>query len=191
MNEKGFFTITAICLLLMITLSVKTVQETERNFSYEAKNFQIELELQNAADSGIYEAVEKIQNGTVKINFPTEVDMILNRKYRQKKISVIQPENISVEVYAERGKIEEYERKYSAEDDYTGGKGYKDEFLNTTHDGIILIAAASVEDKTTNTKKFRRSLAYIFHEDGLNEEEKYKKNIVHFMNKAERGGLNP
>ena len=40
-------------------------------------------------------------------------EALLMKKERQKKIFVNQPENnISVEVYAERGQIEEYERKY-------------------------------------------------------------------------------
>ena len=90
--------------------------------------------------------------------------------------------NISVEVFAERGQIEKYRRNYSAEDNYTGGKGYKDEDLNFKKDGVILISVASGEDKITGAKKFRRSIAYILDDD--------KENIF-FMTDAERGSLNP
>ena len=186
MNEKGFFTVAALGLLLMITLAIKTVQESETNYSYGAINFQTESELQNAADSGIFEAVEKIQSGSIII--PEPVTTYLNRREKQHKISVNQPEksdrfkNISVEVYAERGTVEIYRRVYSAEDDYTGGKGYKDENLNSDKKGIILISVASGEIQTDTIKKYRRSLAYILDDE---------INIVYFMNSAERGSLNP
>lgn len=187
MNEKGFFTIIALALLLVIVLLIKTVQETENNYAYGAMSFEIESELQNAADGGIFEAVEKVQSGSVVINPPTEVELILPRQNWQRKISVTQPQksdrfkNISVVVYAERGKIEKYSRKYSAEDNFTGGKGYKDEKLNFEKDGVIFISVAEGEENITGTKKFSKSLAYILDDE---------KNI-YFMSEAERGSLNP
>ena len=62
MNERGFFTIAGFCLLLALTLCLQGVQEFEGNYSYGVSNFQIEHKLQNAADSGIYEAVEQISD---------------------------------------------------------------------------------------------------------------------------------
>lgn len=186
MNEKGFFTVIALGLLLVIVLFVKTIQETEKNYSDGATAFQIDSELQNIADGGIYDAAEKIQSKIVTVPNPSTT--YANRRENQHKISVTQPKisdrfkNISVTVFAERGKIERYERDYSAEDNYTGGKGYKDEDLNFKKDGVILISVASGEEKITGAKKFRRSLAYILDDD--------KKNIF-FMTDAERGALNP
>ena len=186
MNEKGFFTVVALGLLLVIVLLIKSVQETEKNYANGATDFEIESELQNIADGGIYEAAEKIQSKIITVPNPSTI--YANRREIQHKISVTQPQisdrfkNISVEVFAERGKIEKYRRNYSAEDDYTGGKGYKDEDLNFKKDGVILISVASGEDKITGAKKFRRSLAYILDDD--------KENIF-FMTDAERGSLNP
>lgn len=185
MNEKGFFTVIALVLLLVIVLFVKTIQETEKNYSDGAKAFQIDSELQNIADGGIYDAAEKIQSKIVTVPNPSTT--YANRRENQHKISVTQPKisdrfkNISVTVYAERGKIEIYERNYSAEDNYTGGKGYKDK-RKDEESGVILISVASGEEKITGAKKFRRSLAYILDDD--------KKNIF-FMTDAERGALNP
>ena len=189
MSEKGFFTIVALGLLLLITISIKTVQESETNYSYGATNFQMESELQNAADGGIFEAAEKIQNGSVII--PKPVLPYARRKEIQHKISVTQPEkpddlkNISLEVYAERGTIERYRRISSKEDDEAvklGVRGYKDKNLNFDKPGVILISVASGEMKANGIKKFRRSIAYILDDE---------KNIIYFMNSAERGLLNP
>lgn len=186
MNEKGFFIIIGLGFLMIIFLSAKIVQETEKNYAYDAINFQSELELQNIADGSLVEAAEKIRLNPNKLTEPSSTELLLNRRYSQRKISVSSPpnserfKNISVEVYGERGKIDFYNRNYSAEDDYTGGAGYKDATLNSQKTGIILISVASGEEKATKIKKFRKSLAYI-----LDDEE----NIVHFMNKAERGNL--
>lgn len=192
MNEKGFFNLIGLCFLLIISLFVVGIQETENNYSYGAINFQTELELQNAADGAVYEAAEKIRLNPDELIEPTSVEILLSRNngYGQRKISVSQPEkserleNISVEVFGERlskTTIDRYERIYSAEDDYTGGAGYKDTDLNDKKHGIILIGVAKGEEKFTKTKKFRRTLAYILDDD--------EKNIIHFLNKAERGKL--
>lgn len=205
MNERGFFSIVGLCLMLVITLSIMAIQGMEKNYSYLASDFQVEFELQNAADSGLIEAVEKIQSGEVIVNPPNETEYIQNRRHWQRKISVSQPsdtdrlKNISVEVYGEQEKISMYERIYSFEDDYTGTNfpyrdiAYKRKFSNgeisgekQDWNGIILISVASGENDL-GMKKFRRSLAYIFfNEDGASDEDKF---IIHFMNNAERGGL--
>ena len=201
MNERGFFSVVGLCLMLVITLSIMAIQGSEKNYSYLASDFQEEFELQNAADSGLIEAVKKIQSGEVTVSPPSEVEYIQSRKYWQRKISVSQPsgtdriKNMSVEVYGEQGTISMYERIYSAEDDYTGSnfayrdKIYKKNFSRDGVDGekqdwngIILISVASGENNL-GVKKFRRALAYILEEEG------YKQ--IYFMSDAERGNLNP
>ena len=180
MNEHGFFNIVALCLLLVIALSVKSVQEAEKNFSYGASNFQTEIELQNAADSALIEAAEKIHSGEIIVEPPTSTEMIMNRKYRQRKISVNQPAtserlgNIKVEVYGERGNVTKYIRNYSGEENY------KDISVGNVGQGVILISVASCEDKIIGIKKFRRTLAYILDDD---------KFTIYFMNDAERGAV--
>ena len=206
MNERGFFSVVGLCLLLVITLSIIAIQDTEKNYSYLASDFQEELELQNAAESGLIEAVEKIQSGNTVVEPPNDVERIQNRRYWQRKIFVNQPDdsdrlkNISVEVYGEQGTISMYYRDYSAEDDDTGryldykDMPYKKKFVSSDGvsgekqdwNGIILISVASGETNS-GIKKFRRSLAYIFFNDtDVNEKEKF---IIHFMTDAERGKL--
>ena len=55
MRQKGFATIFGLCMILAIALCVKSIQEAEMNHARETTNFQTELELQSAADGGIYE----------------------------------------------------------------------------------------------------------------------------------------
>lgn len=199
MNERGVFTLVGLCLLLVISLAIRAIQDTEKNYSYGTANFQIELDLQNAADSSLIEAFEKIQSGEIIISAPSEAEYMQNRKHWQRKISVSQPthsevvKNISVEVYGERGTISMYKRNYNAEDDYIGTYSqyrdipYNKTFLTENGDvtkqkwnGVILISVASGETNS-GVKKFRRALAYIVEDD--------KEKILHFMNDAERGGL--
>lgn len=206
MNERGVFTLVALCLLLVISLAIRTIQDTEKNYSYGATNFQIELELQSAADSGLIEAAKKIQSGEIIISAPSEAEYMQNRKHWQRKISVSQPtdsellKNISVEVYGERGNISMYKRNYNAEDDYIGTYAqyrdipYQKTFLTESGEvtkqewgGVIILISVASGETNSGTKKFRRSLAYIFFNDtDVNDQEKF---IIHFMNDAERGGL--
>lgn len=197
MNERGVFTLVALCLLLVISLAIRTIQDTEKNYSYGAANFQIELELQNMADRGLIEAFEKIQKNPELV--PDAPKTYANRSERQYPVSVNQPtdsellKNISVEVYGERGNISMYKRNYNAEDDYIGTYAqyrdipYQKTFLTESGEvtkqewgGVILISVASGETNS-GVKKFRRALAYIVEDD--------KEKILHFMNDAERGGL--
>ena len=59
MTEKGFATILGLCLILVIALIVKGIQEAEMNHAYETTDFQAEFDLQNAADSALVETVDE------------------------------------------------------------------------------------------------------------------------------------
>ncbi|MBQ7454584.1 MAG: hypothetical protein IJS69_06015, partial [Selenomonadaceae bacterium] len=61
MNQRGFATIFGLCLILVIALIVKGIQAAEFNHIHETADFQTEIDLQNAADGGIYEAVEEVR----------------------------------------------------------------------------------------------------------------------------------
>lgn len=67
MTEKGFATIFSLCLILVIALIVKGIQETEMNHAYETINFQAAVELQNAADSALVEVADKVLSGEVTL----------------------------------------------------------------------------------------------------------------------------
>ena len=62
MKQKGFVTIFGLCLMLIVALIVKGIQESEANHAREVLNFEMEQALQNAAESGIVEASELVKN---------------------------------------------------------------------------------------------------------------------------------
>ena len=176
MNERGFFSVVGLCLLLVVTLSIMAIQGSEKNYSYLASDFQEEFELQNAADSGLIEAVKKIQENPELVPYKTAG--YASRRERQCPVTVTQPsatdrfKNISVKVYGENDDIYKGTRQY-----YLGGKITNT--LNKDSSGkeifnrrIVLISVASGENNL-GVKKFRRSLAYIL------EEENYKQ--IYFM----------
>ena len=185
MNERGFFSVVGLCLLLVITLSIMAIQETEKNYSYLASDFQEEFELQNAAESGLIEATEKIKNNPSLV--PDAPETYANRSERQYPVSVSQPEksdrfkNISVEVYGENGDIFQGTRKYSSGGTITDIIEKDDSGKEITKKGIVLISVASGENNA-GVKKFRRALAYILEKNDVSDGEgKYYKQI-YFMN---------
>lgn len=186
MNERGFFSIVGMCLLLVITLSIMAIQGTEKNYSYLASDFQEEFELQSVAERGLIEAAEKIRSGEIIVNPPNDVEYVQNRKYWQRKISVSQPassdrfKNISVEVYGENGNIHsEIGETVSADIEiYLDG--------GTNKNGIVLISVASGENKA-GVKKFRRSLAYILEKETIDGEKKEYHEQIYFMDTLSNG----
>lgn len=176
MNERGFFSVVGLCLLLVITLSIMSIQDTEKNYSYLASDFQEEVELQSAAESGLIEAVKKIQKNPDLV--PDAPEMYANRRERQYPVSVSQPatpdgfKNISVEVYGEFGNIFQGTRKYTKSGKFTDTLDKDAEGKEISARGIVLISVASGENKA-GIKKFHRSLAYIL------EKDFYKK--IYFM----------
>lgn len=182
MNERGFFNLAGLCLLLIISLSVMSIQELEKNYSYEVNGLQSAVELQNAADSGLAEAIDYtsiLPNNLTMLSKQKQRKILTKKfqsKFRKKNSS---PLEISVEVWAERGIIDRYERNYSTDDDSEIINGYIDTSQNYEKTGIFFLSVASCEDEFSGEKIFARSLAYI--EDG--------ENILHFMNTAERGAL--
>lgn len=170
MNEKGIFNIFGLLLLLIIALNVKFAQTFEKNYSYEATNFQAETELQNAADSALVESLDYANNLPAspfpQYNQKKIFTKILDSKFKENV-------KISVEVWAVHGDVHKYKRNYSSADDYID---VKDE----DKPGKLFISVASCDDEITGEKIFARSLAYTLDDE---------KNILHFMNTAERGNL--
>ena len=169
MNEHGFFTIVGLCLLLVISLAIRTIQDTEKNYSYGAAGFQAECELQNAADGGLAEAVKKIQENPEIV--PDKPQFYSNRRQRQYHISVSNPEdgevmkNISVEVYGERCEIHQATRKYNSAGKITDTLDKDKSGAEIRRKGIVIISVASGEG-SFGDKKYRRALAFILEDDG-------------------------
>lgn len=180
MNERGFFSIVGLCLLLVITLSIMAIQVTEKNYSCLASDFQIETELRNAAESGLIDATKNIDI------LPKNLTLLTRDK--QKKILTKtfnrNSKNIAVEVWGMRGVVDMYIRNYSAEDDVGRKAAYIDKPYqkngSSERKGIILISVASCVD-SLGLKRFRRIFAYILDDD--------EKKILHFMTVVERGDL--
>ena len=155
-DQRGFFTVIGLCFLLAVSVCIKNIQESETIFTFGASDFKDEQELQNAADSALLEAVEKIKVNGEFVNEP--VNYAIHRVFRQHKISVSQPivsktsrfENIQVEVYGEHGNIHS---ELGVESDL--------KTVPADSDGIILISVASGQSRIDNKKIYRRSLAFV------------------------------
>ena len=164
-SEKGFATVLALCLILVIALVVKGIQESEMNHAREATDFQIEFELQNAADGGIYEAAEIVrvakENGETLLSFDESYQLVS----RTKNIS---SGTIQLTVMGKLTSIQPYKMDYSPnkktaiktdlDDD-----GYADDEI--FYDGYALLSAATFTEKETGVKKFRRAFAYVRDDD--------------------------
>ena len=185
-NERGFVTVFALCLILVIALLVKGIQESDTNHNYEAADLQTEFDLQNAADGGIYEAAEKVRVATENGNelLPTEFAHTLSRKNYQKQLVYrsikTKRGTISVKVWGERLKIQDYKRLYPS---------YGKEEVGERKFGYVLFSVAQLDNKRTNGKIYRRAFAYVIDGKGITDSGKRinepvapeDKDVIHFM----------
>lgn len=170
MRQKGFATIFGLCMILVIALIVKGIQDAEANHAREVVNFQTEQALQIAAESAIVEAAEKIRNGTITLPYSTA------QPSDKKKIPVTNPnDEITVEVWGERGKIYRYDRN---------GTFIKFNTLNGTKnknycDGVYFMGTATINGGFFGEKIYRRAFAYFIDDAELSAE--YKDMAIYFM----------
>ena len=165
MNQRGFFTVLGICFLLMATICIKTIQESGKIYTYDAISFQSEKELQNIADSALIEAAEKVRRNPELLPMSSPYN---NASFYQYPIPLTiskqsaRLENLSVEVYGERGNIYQGRKNFSS--------GGKPEILldkdaddkEIFSEGVVLISVASCDGKILGGKMYRRSFAYFF-----------------------------
>ena len=173
-NEHGFATIFGLCFILVVALVVKGIQESETNHTHEATDFQIEFDLQNMADGGIYEAAEIVrvakENGTELLPVSetegsrSEHQIILVPS-RTKEIS---GGKIQLTVWGERVNIQLAKRNYPA---YTKTKDGKPKY------GYALFSVVEFTDDT-GRKKFRRAFAYVIDGYGYNVSERKFYNVT-------------
>ena len=181
MNQKGFATVLGLCLIMAIALCVKGIQEAQMNQSYVTTDFQAEIDLQNAAESGIYAAVDIIRQ-KLAVNKDYLKIAESNRRYHRVPVfSTTQKTSsgdISVDVWAERVLIFPYEVNYSVP---RVGSKYK-AFL--IHDGkelkdrevYTVSSSAGIYIERIGKKLYRNSFAYIeFDADGNSS------TTIHFM----------
>ena len=174
MNERGFFTLTGLCILLVVVLFVRSAAESETNYSYEVADFQTEYELQNIADGALVEAIEKVRAGDVILKenegVPNKDRQYLIAVTAQKKSSRLG--NVTVKVWGEYGKIYTATRKYKS-----GGKiedvyEKDDKGRMTERKGKIFISVAQCDYDRMGGKIYRRSLAYVEDDD---------EDTIHFL----------
>ena len=162
-NERGFFTIVGLCLLMAVAISIRGVQEFEGNYSVGVTNALTEFELQNAADSALVEAAEKISlnvvilpyyeygvNQTLQREIPVNTPVVSNRL-----------KNFSIKVFGQRAPVARYWRSYSSESQYTDKSLKDEENRDWAKRSTILISVASCDSNFIGEKIYRRSLAYV------------------------------
>ena len=164
MTEKGFATIFSLCLILVIALIVKGIQEAETNHAYETTNFQVEMELQNAADGALVEVADKILSGeeTLPDKMPYIPRQFFQREFTVKKNSKLLG-NITVKVWCENINVQAYNVDHAAK------KAIRVAADDVT--GYVLFSMAQVKSDHGGGNIYRRSFAYIADSD----------ETIHFM----------
>lgn len=132
MKQKGFATIFGLCLILVVALIVKGIQEAEANHAREVSNFELEQALQSAAESGIIEAAELVRGQT----FSKGTIFTTTKTFKNGEQTI----NITVEVKGERGKI------------YV---------LGSPNAGIYLMSRATTKVNFLSENVYRRAYAYV------------------------------
>ena len=178
MNERGFFTIVGLCLLLVAAISIKGVHEFEANYSSGITIFQAEHELQNAADSYLINA---IKTGS------TANQIVHSKKFGDINIEIYCQSNIGSNALY----IYLFDRKYLSADkkkdtpineDGTLDAGNlsspADETPEYLKKATVWISVASCDNPFIAGKIYRRSLAYILEDDN--------SKTLHFMSDLTR-----
>ena len=146
MNERGFFTIIGLCLLIIAAVSIKGVNEFEANYSRGVKNFQIEHQLQNLAESFLAEEFDNFKNLEYEENYSTSKNF---GEYDGLK-------NCTVQLHAQNTYLKNFIRVYSS------GSNYKDIDAGENPQNVtVVISVASCDSPFIVGKMYRRALAYI------------------------------
>lgn len=185
MKEKGFATIFSLCLILIIALIVKGINESEMNHAYETADFQAEMELQNAADRGIYEAANLVINEQVELTLNNTPTLAGSRKKFREKFGNKDYGSIIVETWGEHVMLNSYLVKYNVKKTVKGKtviKNIAKETGEPAQEVYVFLSKAEPKpnDKRWEGKKiYRRSFAYVLAEK--NPDGTHKDTTIHFM----------
>lgn len=169
MNRKGFATILSLCLLLAMAFVVRGIQISERNHVYEsAMDFTAEFELQNAAESALITAVEKIRNGDITLTRK----LYTSRKKNQQSLGTMtidseRLDTITVKTWGEKVDIQSYKVSYGTndEDNVTATKNNTATAKGAAKTGYFVFSLAEATNPQTGGKIYRRAVACIFDND--------------------------
>lgn len=173
MNEKGFATIFGLCLILAIVLFVKGIQESEGNHAYQTTDFQTEFDLQNAAESGIYMAAEKVRSELINDQnyLPFDREYPPTPESRKKcRVKVINKTIntssglIILDVWVERLLIIPYMVNYN-QDGKNVAKLIADGKTKEERASYVFFSKAELESARAGGKLYRRAFAYVFYND--------------------------
>lgn len=154
MRQKGFATIFGLCMILVIALIVRSIQDAEANHAREVVNFETEQALQNAAESAIVEAADKVRNNPGLLPISKG-----HTSVSKKEIPVTNPnDDITVEVWGERGKIYRYNKR---DDGKLNLIRFND---NTYRNGVYFMGTATTDGGFFGEKIYRRAFAYVHSE---------------------------
>ena len=161
MNERGFFTIVGLCLLLVAAIFIKGVHEFEANYAREITNFQIEHHLQNISDSYLFKTFETYK----------DTKDYLELKENLGDIDELKLKNVTVEI------------KYAPKQNIKIKNGDYTTFENLPKDskGTVIVSVASCDSPFIAGKMYRRAFAYIL-EDDPETEEIDESATIHFLN---------
>ena len=184
MKQKGFATIFGLCMVLVVALIVRGIQESETNHAREVLNFEMEQALQSAAESGIFEAAEKVRDPNPKFSLPINDGWpwtvskkkipVTNKIFHHGEKNL----TITVEVWGERGKNYFYDSNkekivmFNLKNDR--GNLVRNKYTNTPLEenylfGVYLMSRATIDDGFFGEKIYRRAYAHFISKD----QEKY------------------
>ena len=182
-GERGFVTVFALCMILVVALVVKGIQESDANRNTEADILLAEFDLQSAADGGIYEAAEIVRNGQKDLLPASNFNSTAERKKNQiwlvtNRTFATAHGTIRVNVWGERLRIQGNERKYPS---------YNIKTVGTVKYGYVLFSVAQL-DSPRFGKMYRRAFAYVLDGYGKNSLDQFVEPgddadpyTVHFM----------
>ena len=151
MNERGFFTIIGLCLLLIAAISIKGIHEFEANYLSSVYIFRLENELQNIADSALTEVLEK-ENFPEDYKSGVPFEISVTPLEHSDKIK-----NLRVKVRGVYCDIQEVKDKYVPQNRLPVAYGIQK--------ATVLLSVASCDNPFTNEKSYCQALAYKLEDD--------------------------
>lgn len=176
-TEKGFATILGLCLILIVALVTKGIQAAQMNHAYETADFGAEFDLQNAADSALVAAADKVLSGDVTLPVNDNPGYIGNTrdKFQVKLITrTTTSEHISTittEAYGEIINVQHYRVSYKGEDGSDASANNVANLRGNDANAYVFFSVAQATNPHTNIKIYRRAFAYVLQGDAT----------IHFM----------